>query len=87
MIRLQSQLKEEKLKAKRKTLTTFVRCVAVNLKIKFGNFQKSTNYGKLIKKSLNSSESTPSNATNKENMPLYVNQETIAPRVSHFLQS
>ena len=36
------------------------------------------------KKSLNFSESTPSNATNKENMPLDVNQETITPRVSHF---
>ena len=27
---------------------------------------------------------TPSNATNKENMPFDVNQETITPRVSHF---
>ena len=33
---------------------------------------------------MNFSESTPSNATNKENMPLDVNQETITPRVSHF---
>lgn len=36
------------------------------------------------KKSLNFSESTPSNVTNKENMPLDVNQETSTPRVSHF---
>lgn len=36
------------------------------------------------KKSLNFSESTSSNATNKENMPLDVNQETITLRVSHF---
>jgi len=36
------------------------------------------------KKSLNFSESTPSNATNKENMPLDVNQETITPRVPPF---
>jgi len=35
------------------------------------------------KKSLNFSESTPSNATNRENMPLDVNQETITPRVPH----
>ena len=27
---------------------------------------------------------TPSNATNKENMPFDVNQETITPRVPHF---
>ena len=27
---------------------------------------------------------TPSNATNKENMPFDVNQETITPRISHF---
>ena len=37
-----------------------------------------------LKKSLNFSESTPSNATNKENMPFDVNQETITPRVSRF---
>ena len=36
------------------------------------------------KKSMNFSESTPSNVTNKENMPLDVNQETSTPRVSHF---
>lgn len=36
------------------------------------------------KKSLDFSESTPSNATNKENMPLDLNQETITPRVSDF---
>ena len=36
------------------------------------------------KKSMNFSESTPSNATNKENVPLDVNQETITPRISHF---
>ena len=39
---LQSQLKEEK--AKRKTLTTFVGFCGVNLKIKFGYFQKSTKF-------------------------------------------
>ena len=37
-----------------------------------------------LKKSLNFSESTPSNATNKENMTFDVNQETITPRVSRF---
>ena len=36
------------------------------------------------KKSLNFSESTPSNATKKENMPLNVNQEIITPCISHF---
>ena len=35
------------------------------------------------KKSLNFSKSTPPNATNKENMPLDVNQEAITPRASH----
>ena len=36
------------------------------------------------KKSLNFSELTPATATNKENMPLDVNQETVTPRISHF---
>ena len=36
------------------------------------------------KKSLNFSESTPSNATNKENMRLDVNQEIITPSVPQF---
>lgn len=38
----------------------------------------------ISKKSLDFSESTPSNATNKENMPLDLNKETITPRVSDF---
>ena len=37
-----------------------------------------------ITKSLNFSESTPSNATNKENMRLDVNQEMITPHVPQF---
>ena len=36
------------------------------------------------KKSLNFSESTTSNAMNKENKSLDFNQETITPRISHF---
>ena len=58
-------------------LTTFVGCVvSLILQIKFGKFCSTT------RKPLNFSESTPSNATNKENMRLE-NQEIITPRVPH----